>query len=135
MNKYTILIDQYLNNELSVDDKNQFEKQLETDVELKKEYDIQVNVINGIKRRSAQQQVEKSVKKIKTSKLISKAIIVAATAAIVLGGFYLIHKMTKQNTQDNLQYELNEIGCVVWYRPRAAFRGEEHRRRHRRHTC
>ena len=48
MNKYTELIDNYLSGEMNAAEKLSFEKQLESNTELKTEFETQKQVLEGI---------------------------------------------------------------------------------------
>ena len=55
-------IEQYLLNELSVEDKIQFEASLEKDLALKQQYEHQKNIIKVTQRIALRKQIKKSVK-------------------------------------------------------------------------
>jgi mono/diheme cytochrome c family protein len=112
MNAYTELIDKYLNNELSAEERRAFEEQLKTDPALKTEFDLQAQVIKGVQRMGLKKQVKTSFQKTKTTKTITKAAIaIGITVAVLATGYFVKKQLTKEN---ELKYELNEEGNRNW---------------------
>ena len=62
MINYTEIIAKYIAGELSETDKATFEKELNTNADLKKEYDLQLQIIDGAKRLGLKNQVSSSFK-------------------------------------------------------------------------
>lgn len=109
MNPYTELITGYINGELSAAEKAAFETQLTTNTELKTEYDLQLKVVEGIKRLGLKNQLASSFSAVKTKKMIAKAVIGTLLILAALGVFLLIrYHGTKSPGQ--VMYELNEAG-------------------------
>lgn len=107
MNPYTELITRYINGELSAAEKTAFETQLTTNTELKTEYDLQLKVVEGIKRLGLKNQLASSFSAVKTRKIIAKAVIGTLLILTALGVFLLVrHHSTKSPEQ--MMYELNE---------------------------
>lgn len=113
MNKYTEIITKYINGELSDSDKLAFEKELITDQELKKEYEIQLQVVEGVKRLGLKKELKSSFKKVKQQKLIKKVIIGTAITIAVLGAVAIIKNVANRSSSEVL-YELNEEGKTNW---------------------
>lgn len=113
MNTHTEIISQYLNKELSATDRALFEAQLQSDAELKKEFDIQVQLIEAVKRHGIQQEIKKSIKKIKTQKLFKQVVIGLAISLAALGVFYVAKKY-QAKSKNNILHELNETGTNTW---------------------
>lgn len=113
MNTYTELITRYINGELSGADKAAFEAQLNSNTELKKEYDLQLKTVEGIKRMGLKNQLASSFKKVKTTRMITKAAIGLAIALTVLGAV-LILKNQSNKAPNEIRYELNEEGKANW---------------------
>ena len=68
MINYTEIITKYIADELSDTDKTTFEKELNSNNELKKEYELQLQIIEGAKRLGLKNQVSSSFKAVKTKK-------------------------------------------------------------------
>jgi mono/diheme cytochrome c family protein len=113
MNPYTELITRYINGELSVADQAAFEAQLNSNAELKKEYELQLKLVEGVKRMGLKNQLSSSFKKVKTNKLITKAAIGGALTLAVLGAVLLV-KHQSNKAPDEIRYELNEEGKANW---------------------
>jgi cytochrome c2 len=113
MINYTEIIAKYINGELSETDKATFEKELNTNADLKKEYELQLKVVEGAKRLGLKNQVASSFKTVKTKKLVTKAIIGLAITVAVIGAVLLVKKSINQNSSEVL-YELNEQGNTNW---------------------
>src|SRR6202007_1450791 len=110
---YTELIDKYLNNELSLEEKTAFEEQLKTNPGLKKEYDLQVSVLKGIRRMGMKNEVKKSFKQTKLTKTILKTTIISLTAVVLIGTAYFI-KQKLAKPANHIAYKLNENGTTNW---------------------
>lgn len=113
MNPYTELITRYINGELTAADQAAFEAQLSSNADLKKEYELQLKLVEGIKRMGLKNQLSSSFRKVKTNKLITKAAIGVAITLAVLGAVLVI-KHQSNKTPDEIRYELNEEGKANW---------------------
>lgn len=113
MKNHTENIAKYINDELSATDKLAFEKELASNIELKKEYDLQLQIIKGTKRLGVQKQVSTSFKNVKTKKLITKAVVGIAITIAAIGAVIMINKTINKPTNQVL-YELNEQGTTNW---------------------
>ena len=71
MINYTEIITKYIAGELSDTDKTTFEKELNSNNELKKEYELQLQIIEGAKRLGLKNQVSSSFKAVKTKKSLT----------------------------------------------------------------
>lgn len=113
MANYTELIDKYLNNELSPEEKKAFEEQLQTNTELKAEYDLQLDVVKGVQRMGIKTQVQRSFRKAKMGKTMMRIAVVSLTAIVVLSAAYFAKKKLEKPA-NNIKYELNEGGTNNW---------------------
>lgn len=113
MKNYTEIIAKYMSGELSETDKTSFEKELKTNSDLNKEYELQLKIIEGVKRLGLKNQIASSFKTVKTQKIITKAFIGVAITIAVIGAVVLVKKtMHKNNNQ--ILHELNEQGNTNW---------------------
>jgi cytochrome c2 len=113
MINYTEIIAKYIAGELSETDKGTFERELNTNTDLKKEYDLQLEIVEGAKRLGLKNQVATSFKTVKTKKLITKTLIGLAITVAVIGAAVLVKKTINKNASEVL-YELNEQGNTNW---------------------
>lgn len=113
MNTYTELITRYINGELSASDKAAFEAQLSSNTELKKEYELQLKLVESVKRMGLKNQLTSSFKKVKTTKLMTKAAIGLVITLLVLGAVLII-KNQSNKAPNKIRYELNEEGKPNW---------------------
>lgn len=113
MVNYTEIIAKYIAGELSDTDKTTFEKELNSNTELKKEYELQLQIIEGAKRLGLKNQVSSSFKAVKTKKLINKVLIGLAITIATIGAVVLVKKIINKNSSEVL-YELNEQGNTNW---------------------
>ncbi len=113
MINYTEIITKYINGELSEADKTTFEKELLTNTNLKKEYELQLQVIKGVKRLGLKNQLASSFKTVKAKKLITRAVVATAIAVVVIGAVVWAKKTIDKNSSRVL-YELNEEGNTNW---------------------
>jgi mono/diheme cytochrome c family protein len=113
MNAYTELIDKYLNNELSAEERKNFEEQLKNNLALKNEFDLQTQVIKGAQRMGLKNEVRRSFKKTKLTKTILKTVIAATIAVAVIATGYFVKKQLDKNDNE-IRYELNEEGNKSW---------------------
>ncbi len=113
MNPYTELISRYINNELSVIEKTAFEADLQTNPQLKKEYDLQLQVVQGAKRLGLKQEIKSSFKKTKTQKFLKKAVVTIALTLAVIGIVLLVKKIANKSP-NHILHELNEQGTSNW---------------------
>lgn len=104
----TKIIDQYLSNELSQEDKIAFEKKLESNKELQQEVELQKSIIEGIKRSGQRSEVKKASKQYHRSKLLKwGAISLSSILVIVSLGYVLTSSLL--NTEDSISSELSEL--------------------------
>ncbi|MES2512753.1 MAG: hypothetical protein V4580_01360 [Bacteroidota bacterium] len=113
MANYTELIAKYINEELSETDKATFEKELSSNADLKKEYYLQLQIVEGAKRMGIKNQVAGSFKAVKTKKIITKALVSLAIIVAVVGAVALVNKVINKDASKVL-YELNEQGNTNW---------------------
>ncbi|PBQ33052.1 hypothetical protein CNR22_15120 [Sphingobacteriaceae bacterium] len=113
MNKYTQLIENYLNGELNEAEKADFEKQLETNAELKKEFELQRQVMRGIENAGLRSEINKGFKKGSFKTKAGKWMLgLAITALAVATVMVVINKIFAENR--NIRYELNEQNNKNW---------------------
>ncbi|MFT5858185.1 MAG: mono/diheme cytochrome c family protein [Flavobacteriaceae bacterium] len=86
----TKIIEQYLSNELSAEDKKAFESRLKTNPKLQTELALQKKVHAGAKRASQRVKVQKLKKGYHTKKFLKKGAIVTLIAAAIALTVYLI---------------------------------------------
>jgi hypothetical protein len=78
MDNNSILIDRYLQNEMSADEKNTFEEKLASDKNLQEEFNIQKQIIKAAENAGLKNEFAKAIKKrIITKRLIGWGIIAA----------------------------------------------------------
>jgi cytochrome c2 len=113
MNKYTEIIERYLGGQMSADERIDFERKLNTEAELKEEFELQQRVMSGIKRSGIRNEVKKGYKKgsfkLKAFKIMTTIVITAATVAAVW-----VVKDKLSGPKDNVRYELNEENKKEW---------------------
>ena len=113
MKNYTEIIAKYMSGELSETDKASFEKELNVNENLKAEYELQLKIVEGVKRLGLKNQLQSSFKTVKAKKLISKALIGIAITVAVIGAVLLVKKTINKSVSEVL-YELNEQGNTNW---------------------
>ncbi len=106
MRSFTEIIDKYLNNELTAEEKKLFEEELSKNEELKKQFEAQKQVIKGVQQYG--------FKKAKLNKLIKTIVTLSLTVAIVAAGTYYAKKNFSGKPENNIRYELNEKGEASW---------------------
>lgn len=109
------IIEKYLKNELSAEEKKVFEEQLKTDAKLQKEVEVQRDVIKGIERIGAKQSIQKSYKKYKWGKSgfnlgLGATIVIAVTSVFL----WYNSNYSSSTVVDNVLPELNEVGTKEW---------------------
>jgi len=114
MKSYTEIIDKYLSNELSATERKSFEEELETNEELKKQFEVQKEIMKGIQQQGLRTDIIKAVKKVKLNKLIKTAVVLTLTVAIAVLGTYYMKKNVFSKPNNHVQYELNEQGSTNW---------------------
>src|SRR6218665_1628346 len=89
MNKYSELIDKYFGNEMGLAWRKEFERQLESDMELKAEFDQQAEIVKGIEsyaiKNELQLGLKRKARKIKTGRWL---------AAITITGLLVLTALT-----------------------------------------
>lgn len=113
MSTNTELISRYINNELSESENKRFEESLKINIDLKKEYELQLNIIEGVNRLGLKNQIVSSFKNVKYQKTMKKATIGLAIVIAIVGSFLLV-KNTMNKPVNNLLYQLNEQGNNKW---------------------
>ena len=109
------LIEKYLRDELSADERASFEEQLKTDANLQKEVELQKDVVKGIERLAMKQTIQKSYKSYK----LGKSGLNIGLGAIVLVGVVSVFLWMNNNTSlfnndANVLPKLNEQGENLW---------------------
>ncbi len=114
MEKFTRIIDQYLNNELNQLEREAFEQALKTNSDLKSEYELQVKINAGAERKGLSKEVNKSIKKVKFNKTLTKAIITLATIGLITALAVGIKTKVLDKQVNHVEYEKTEEGKDNW---------------------
>jgi len=109
------IIEKYLRNELSSEERKVFEEKLKTDVKLQKEVATQRDIITGIERLGVKQAIQVAHKKYKLGKAgfnfgLGVIVVVAVTAVFL---WYNSNNASTANDK-NILPELNELGEKQW---------------------
>lgn len=111
-------IENYLKGNLSETDKIAFEKKINENSELKKEVELQKQVLKGIERTGLKQSAKQGLKKHKFNKgLKNWGLGGIAIAVIALSSVFVYNTNTKSTHKENAAYdlpELNEQGEKLW---------------------
>lgn len=111
-------IENYLKGNLSDADKTAFEKKINENPELKKEVELQKQVLKGIERAGLKQSVKQGAKKYKFNKgLKNWGLGGLAIAVIALSSVFVYNAVIKSSHKENAAYdlpELNEQGEKLW---------------------
>ncbi|MDT8412357.1 MAG: hypothetical protein RQ875_07850 [Vicingaceae bacterium] len=110
------IIEKYLRNELSSEERKVFEEKLKTDVKLQKEVATQRDIITGIERLGIKQTIQVAHKKYKLGKagfnLGLGAIVLVAITSVFL--WYNANNSTSTISDESILPELNELGEKQW---------------------
>lgn len=110
------IIEKYLRNELSPEERKVFEEKLKTDVKLQKEVATQRDIITGIERLGIKQTIQVAHKKYKLGKagfnLGLGAIVLVAITSVFL--WYNANNSTSAISDESILPELNELGEKQW---------------------
>lgn len=111
-------IENYLKGNLSETDKVAFEKKINENPELKKEVELQKQVLKGIERAGLKQSAKQGLKKHKFNKgLKNWGLGGLAIVVIALSSVFVYNAVTKSTHKENAAYdlpELNEQGEKLW---------------------
>lgn len=111
-------IENYLKGNLSETDKVAFEKKINENPEVKKEVELQQQVLKGIERAGLKQSATQGSKKYKFNKgLKNWGLGGLAIAVIALSSVFVYNAVTKSTHKENAAYdlpELNEQGEKLW---------------------
>jgi hypothetical protein len=111
-------IEKYLNNNLSPDERSVFEKKLQSDPELKKEVELQKELMQGIQRAGIKQSAQKGFKKYKFNRNLKNwGLGALAVAVIAAGSVFIYNSASKNGIKENAPLELpalNEQGEKLW---------------------
>src|ERR1043166_1074663 len=111
-------IDNYLKGKLSEADKTAFEQKMKTDPSIKKEVELQKQLLKGIERTGLKQSAQKAGKKYKFNRnLRNWGLTGLSVAVIALGSVFVYNSVSKKAHKENAPYELpelNEHGEKVW---------------------
>lgn len=114
MNKYTEIIDKYLNGELNSEEKKEFERNLESNAALRSEVETQKQLLKGIERSGLRSEIKKGFKKgsykIKTGKWFMGIVI----ATLAVSSLWLVKNKFLSENDQNIRYELNEENKKQW---------------------
>ncbi len=111
-------IENYLKGNLSETDKVAFEKKINENPELKKEVELQKQILKGIERTGLKQSAKQGFKKHKFNKgLKNWGLGGLAVAVIALSSVFVYNNVAKSEHKENAAYdlpELNEQGEKLW---------------------
>lgn len=127
MERYTEIIDKYLHGEMTSEEKRNFEAELQSNVELKKELEIQKEVMKGIEQYGLKAEINQSLKSAKINKLIKKVAFATVTIAVVALGVYYIKERISKAQRDNIHYEKSENGDTNWSEVDKALESQFHK--------
>jgi mono/diheme cytochrome c family protein len=112
------IIDNYIKGKLSETDKIAFEKKINENPQLKKEVELQIELLKGIERAGLKQSATQGLKKHKFKKgLKTLGLTGLAVAVIALGSVFVYNSIVKNNHKENAANELpelNEQGEKLW---------------------
>jgi TonB family protein len=111
-------IDNYLNGRLSEAERAAFENRMNADPNLKKEVELQKQLLEGMERAGLKQSAKQSMKKYKLGKGLKKwGLMGLSVAVIALGSMFVYNSISKNEHKENDAYELpelNEQGEKLW---------------------
>lgn len=111
-------IEKYLKGNLTEQEKIAFESKIKESPDLKKEVELQKQILKGIERTGLKQSAKKGFKKYKQNKgLKNWGLTGFAVAVIALGSVFVYNSIIKNNHKENAAYdlpELNEQGEKLW---------------------
>jgi hypothetical protein len=111
-------IEKYLKGNLTEQEKIAFESKIKESPDLKKEVELQKQILKGIERTGLKQSAKKGFKKYKLNKgLKNWGLTGFAVAVIALGSVFVYNSIIKNNHKENAAYdlpELNEQGEKLW---------------------
>jgi len=114
MKKQTEIIDQYLHNQLNASDKKAFETELSTNENLRKEVELQREIMKGIEQLGMRTEIKQSIKKTKFKKLVRNIGLATTGLAIVAGAVYYVTAQKNPTKKSEILHELNEKGEANW---------------------
>ena len=92
MNKFTEIIDTYLSGHMSAEEAKAFEKQLGESPELKAEYELQVQLMQGIARYGIKGSVSEGFRKASfQAKLITWSVVAVVVVSVTIAAIVIIH--------------------------------------------
>lgn len=110
-------IENYIKGNLSDLDKTAFENRMNTEPGLKKEVELQKELMKGIERTGLKQSVQQAAKKYKFKKNVKNWGLGGLTVAVIaLSSLFIYKAQTKSNSIENVNIlpELNEQGEKIW---------------------
>lgn len=108
------LIEKYLNNELSAQDKIAFEEKLNNNPQLKQEVEKQRLIQEGVQNVALKGTIQKAWKRYRLGNLGSLGgMLVLVAIAATVATFWLTNQ-TEAQYAENIKYALNESGNEVW---------------------
>ncbi|MCC6371665.1 MAG: cytochrome c, partial [Bacteroidia bacterium] len=114
MKKQTEIIDQYLHNQLNASDKKAFETELSANENLRKEVELQREIMKGIEQLGMRTEIKQSIKKTKFKKLVRNIALATTGLAIVAGVVYYVTTQKSPLKKSEILHELNEKGEANW---------------------
>lgn len=113
MNKYTELLDNYFSGRMSAAEQRAFEKQLETNAELKVEFDKHHELMNGIERAGFRAELSAGFKKGSFKSKAGKWLMGITIATLALATVFVVKNKLLSN-QDHVHHELTEENSANW---------------------
>ncbi|MES2681757.1 MAG: cytochrome c [Bacteroidota bacterium] len=114
MNKYTELIDDYLSGDLSAEEKAEFEGRLQNEKELKEEFELQKQVLQGIRDAGMRSEIKKGFRKASFKRQSGKFLAGLGITLLVFASVWVIQNRSIPHDQANIRHELNEENNKQW---------------------
>lgn len=114
MNKYTRIIENYLNGRVTATEKQQFEDLLKKNAELKSELELQILLQKGIERSGIKIEINKGFKKGMFKAKVGRAVKIALIAGLTVSIVLAVKNKFSSSGEENIRYELNEENKKVW---------------------
>ncbi len=114
MNKYTELIDDYLSGNLGEAEKTEFENRLQNDEELKEEFELQKQVLQGIRDAALHSEIKKGFRTAAFKRQAGKFLAGLGIALLALASVLVIQNRSIPPDQANIRHELNEENNKQW---------------------
>lgn len=110
----TEIIDKYVQGQLSESEKKDFDTELANNKNLRKELEIQREIMKGIELYGIRTEISQSISKLKVKKLIRTITLATFAVALLAGGVYILVNGTGKSKKSEVLYQLNEKGESNW---------------------